>query len=140
MKYLKKFNENNNKEELIKFCNDYLSYLLDDDAFEYKIEQPAPIFEISYEITLKRKDNDKFEWDDIKDYFIPFTNVLNDEFYLIEIIFYKDYAKPSYGTGIKTKNSDTIDIDSILNDSLTEKEKEYITEITLTLNDKFKRA
>lgn len=140
MKYLKKFNENNNKEELIQFCNDYLSYLLDDDAYEYIIEQPAPIFEISYEITLKRKDNDKFDWDDIKDYFIPFTNVLNDEFYLIEIIFYKDYGTPSYYTGIKTKNSDTIDIDTILNDSLSEKEKDYITEITLTLNDKFKRA
>lgn len=140
MKYLKKFNENNNKEELIQFCNDYLSYLLDNDAYEYKIEQPAPIFEISYEITLKRKDNDKFDWDDIKDYFIPFTNVLNDEFYLIEIIFYKDYDTPSKYTGIKTKNSDTIDIYTILNDSLTEKEKDYITEITLTLNDKFKRA
>jgi len=81
MKYLKKFNESAESEkieDIKKFCNEYLAYLIDDG---YKVVvYPTSVFP---NITIGISYNNRgFMYNDIKDYFIPFITVLKDEFEL----------------------------------------------------------
>jgi len=79
MKYLKKFNEDK-KQELQDFCNDYLVSLID-DGFEIWVM-------LVKNYTMIRIDtNNKFNWDDVKDYIIPFIILLNDDQDIKQIIF-----------------------------------------------------
>lgn len=77
MKHLKTFNENvDNTEELQDLCDSYFAYLYD-EGFELEIEERTE----NYGRIRICKPNPsgptyKFSWDEIKDYFIPFLQIL----------------------------------------------------------------
>lgn len=87
MKHLKPFNENkDNTEELQDLCDSYFAYLYD-EGFEIQIEGQEssgyvikivkPTVERNFSINpLCLWGNQTFTWDEIKDYFIPFTQQL----------------------------------------------------------------
>lgn len=95
MKYLRKFNENVITPEILlddvkTFCNQYLAYLLDDTEIKLDIYDNT-IFEDGdedneIEIILYLPNYDTFfieknrYWNDIKDDFIPFLDVLNNRY------------------------------------------------------------
>lgn len=80
MKHLKTFNES--KEELQKFCDDNLAYLLDDGFYIYHFNNY--IYSTStYEYTislLRNKLPRRFNYNDIKYDFIPFIQIFNDKY------------------------------------------------------------
>jgi hypothetical protein len=107
MKHLKKFNEGKSEQELKEFCDDYLAYLYD-DGFTIKIF--GGDFNSSYlTSTLPKgrfniwlqKDNAKsfFKWDDVKDYYIPFLQVLLDKYDILS----SNDIKPSIRFRIRQK-------------------------------------
>jgi hypothetical protein len=78
MKYLRKFNESLSvKEELLDICDSYFAYLYDEG---FKIECIDNYF--SYIIKLTKEDNEAFTWDKVKDYYIPFLEVVNSKYIL----------------------------------------------------------
>ncbi len=82
MKYLKKFFENNVnfKENLLKFCNDNLSYLLD-EGFEVSVSE----FDDCYTIFIQlRKNPFYFYYKNIKNDFIPFFEFLRIKYSIIK--------------------------------------------------------
>jgi hypothetical protein len=89
MKHLKSFNESkeNFTEELKDFCENSLAYLLDDgynvSVYKYPMKNYAIVslgllFENSITFDWKR-----FYWDDIKDSFIPFLQLLSRRYELL---------------------------------------------------------
>lgn len=73
MKYIKRFNENNNEEDLKDFCETHLAYLLDDNNFELNVDSFNDHTQGGiYRGQIRIENNEGFKWDDIKDYFIPF--------------------------------------------------------------------
>ena len=73
MKHLKRFNENNNEEDLKDFCETHLAYLLDDNNFELNVDSFNDHTQGGiYRGQIRIENNEGFKWDDIKDYFIPF--------------------------------------------------------------------
>ena len=88
MKYLKRINESVDEEELRSFCEDYLSYLID-DGFKVVIEYHniLNIDFIAINIVKKVRVGDgeilsDFEWSEIKDYLVPFVVMLNKSYTL----------------------------------------------------------
>jgi hypothetical protein len=74
MKYLRRFNESIiDTKEIEDLCNEYLAYLKDDN-FEISIKSNNFIYGIS--ITIEKRDNSVFEWEDIKYDFLPFIEEL----------------------------------------------------------------
>jgi hypothetical protein len=100
MKHLRKYNESiNTIEDVELFVRNNLAYLLDDSyklSFNEKIGHPnfTKYIEISIGHTYTRKIDDNlgdfryFSWEDIKDDFIPFIEVLKDKYKIGNIIFY----------------------------------------------------
>ena len=84
MKYLKLFNENtdNFKEELQDFCDMNLAYLLD-EGFTL---QYARYNKSLYSVTLIKNPGErhKFTWDEVKDRYIPFLQLLSKRYELID--------------------------------------------------------
>jgi len=86
MKYLKKIFETDlynqvDEAELRDFCETYLAYLLDDTSF--KIEVVESNGWDSYTIWLGKILNPRiqpFNWNEIKDYYIPFVTMLSREY------------------------------------------------------------
>jgi hypothetical protein len=78
MKHLKKFNEatfRNIKQELEEFCNWSLATLLD-NGFRFGVQQSyIGYYDLQIDNYYRR-----FTWDDVKDYLIPFFQVLNDKY------------------------------------------------------------
>jgi len=104
MKYLKKFNEDNEHEfrkELKEFCDNYLIYLKE-MGFDIKVSwsnfSDYPDSQCIYISLPNEHDNSSyFKYADIKDYFIPFINLLNDEFKIsADIEFYCGYRKRNF--------------------------------------------
>lgn len=131
MKYLKKFNESNNTseklsilDEIKKFCELYLVYLLD-DGFELDYSDNDDEYDDDYELLeiylYKIHDdheNTGFTWNSIKDHYIPFLTLLIEKFDIQDKISLYD----------KDRNPLTvqhIDINKIIND-------EYHTDIVLS--------
>ena len=78
MKHLKRFNENNNEEDLKDFCETHLAYLLDDYNFELYVDSFNDHTQGGiYRGQIRIENNEGFKWDDIKDYFIPFLKQLD---------------------------------------------------------------
>ena len=84
MKYLKRFNEGLAQEDLKDFCESSLAYLLDEgftinvmSADDIRSRLPRGQFNI-----WLQKDNgrDFFKWDDVKDYYIPFLQLLSNRY------------------------------------------------------------
>jgi len=79
MKHLKRFNENNNEEDLKDFCETHLAYLLDDYNFELYVDDinDDSMRSLSDSGQIRIENTEGFKWDDIKDYFIPFLKQLD---------------------------------------------------------------
>jgi|APCry1669188910_1035180.scaffolds.fasta_scaffold236968_2 hypothetical protein len=79
MKYIKRFNENNNEEDLKDFCETHLAYLLDDYNFELYVDDinMESMRSLSDSGQIRIENTEGFKWDDIKDYFIPFLKQLD---------------------------------------------------------------
>jgi hypothetical protein len=78
MRYIKRFNEDNNEEDLKDFCETHLAYLLDDYNFELNVESFHDHTQGgTYRGQIRLESNQWFKWNDIKDYFIPFLIQLN---------------------------------------------------------------
>ena len=82
MRYLKKFNEAIEPDEIKDFCEMYLAYLLD-DGYALTFNESGRVTQISF---LKPKTDvehisvDWMNWDEIKDSFIPFLKVLDKQY------------------------------------------------------------
>lgn len=91
MKYLRKFFENNDNslDELQKFCNENLAYLID-EGFEVKVEKYSSwLCKKGFKIKFSKVERDfpnlidvekdsSFFWRNIKNDFIPFFELLNE--------------------------------------------------------------
>lgn len=87
MRYLKRFNEKldlNDKTELLDFCETSLAYLIDDGfSINCKFSNVSAGVII---IELEKIDNlhhTSFLWDQVKDYYIPFLQLLNNRYDII---------------------------------------------------------
>lgn len=83
MKYLKRFNESVNIDEVQDFCDGSLAYLTD-EGFSVTTEKLYNHNKKKSEyigITIKSSSN-TFYWDDVKDYIIPFIKILSKEYNL----------------------------------------------------------
>jgi len=94
MKYLKRFNESVDMEalnmvlELKSFTEDCLAYLLDDGL---NVEVQKAYKQEGYEISLYNAR--EFTWIQIKDYYIPFIQLLSNRYeILIQTPYISDYV------------------------------------------------
>lgn len=84
MRFLKRFNEGVSEEDIRDFCESSFAYLMD-EGFTIKIfssERPfSSLVKGEFNIWLQ-KDNAKsfFKWDDVKDYYIPFLQLLDNRY------------------------------------------------------------
>ncbi len=108
MLYLRKFNENVewsklDLQELEDFCETYLAYLLD-DGFGVRVTRLSTVNRHGsnkYRARIEFYKEDPhlpipFEWDDIKDYFIPFYQMLSKD-YDISITPNRELVSDTYG-------------------------------------------
>lgn len=95
MKYLRRFNESSEydweleKEDFQDFCDTYLAYLIDDE-FKVDLENFDKDKKTFYFTKVGEKGgwsyypdvraNDPFDWDEIKDTFIPFLSFLKKKY------------------------------------------------------------
>ena len=99
--YLKRFNESNIfSEELISFCNNYLASIIDDGFIikKYSENNDYVILRLikikKYADRNRRYDTTSdFKWNSIKDSFIPFFKVLDDN-YRLSLKEYTNYHGP----------------------------------------------
>jgi hypothetical protein len=96
MKHLKKFNENlqsDEVEQLKDFCETSLAYLLDDGYnvslfIRDKVKYPGKNHVIvslglpKYKTPSSALDYGRFHWNDVKDYYIPFLQMLQRRYEL----------------------------------------------------------
>lgn len=81
MKYLKSFNEKKNYQEILsdvkELCEESLVYLLDDPSYNLKF-----FFSIhnTLSIVFLKKEKTSFSWDDIKNDYIPFIEILSSKY------------------------------------------------------------
>ena len=93
MKYIKLFEGFNNLED---FCNSYLAYLLDED-FKFDITEMKGCCKLII------SNDDIFNWDNVKDYIIPFFEVLCENYNVYNYIGIKNIGDIySYPYNIKT--------------------------------------
>ena len=81
MKHLKRFNESltdDEVEELKDFCESSLAYLLDDGYYVYIQREWNVGFHVLFGLP-----NDNFFWNDVKDYYIPFLQLLSRRYKLV---------------------------------------------------------
>ena len=108
MRYLKKFNEAIEPDEIKDFCEMYLAYLLD-DGYALAFNESGRVTRIDF---LKPKTDvehisvDWMNWDEIKDSFIPFLKVLDKQYDIKDnLIFFQIRAAAQ----IKMSFQDVID-------------------------------
>ena len=122
MKYLKLFNESlkEETEELQEFCDMNLAYL-GDEGFKTKIESYSNS-KIIYFTKVGNPDELKtFEWDEIKNSFIPFLTLLDRKYrssyklgetrFRLLTITYAEFNDEGEGNGLGT---DMISLDDII--------------------------
>lgn len=112
MKYLKNFNEAITEiDELQQFCEEHLTYLLDNNEFEFEVRDDIygkKWSKIKYIIHL-RKPKTGFYWNEVKDNFIPFLFLLNDKFNI-------NRNEVNFLISTKFNDSKYFLIDDVLND------------------------
>ena len=85
MKYIKKFNESENKihqwkvDEIKKFCNENLAYLIDSGFNMRYFEYPEWL-----SVTL-HKNGKLFKWEEVVDDVVPFLQVINTKYGLVKL-------------------------------------------------------
>ncbi len=92
MKYLKKFNESNSNkvEDVKKFCNENLAYLIDAGFYlmystsSSFIDKQKGILPKQCSISL-HKHSGFMKWDEIVDDFVPFLQILNNKYELVKL-------------------------------------------------------
>ena len=133
MKYLKKYNESVDDKllELQEFCNSYLAYLID-DGFNIKCNKGNGFLLINIEKNIKMLSRINsvtelnnnfikglFKWDDIKDDFIPFYNILSNKYNILEVSLFCDAISIPW---FRQKNPKiVITSDDILEDKINDK-------------------
>jgi len=127
MKYLKKFNENN--IDLQTYCNDYLVYLID---LGFKIDVNTTHTGFSRISIYNGKVSNTFNWNDVKDYIIPFITMLNDEKGIDEIYFKFFDSMMKFNKYIENENLQRRNISHIINN--TYNATEQINYIAIFLN------
>lgn len=125
MKYLKIFEdyENNNTKSLDdvqEFCNLNLSYLLDDD-FKIITNNVEHQEYNDIHINISKLDDSKFTWNDVKDYIIPFIEIIDNKYHLENNIVFIDIE---YDIIIHT-------IDEVLNDDVLN--ETFLSKISMSI-------
>jgi hypothetical protein len=125
MKYIKPFNESkeNLVEELQDFCETSLAYLIDDGydisvTLRDKVKYPEKQH-LLVTLGLRAKENtwlqdyDLFSWDDVKDHYIPFIQMLVRRYELL--------AYPAGYLGFNTNRGIFyLSVDQIINDEVSQ--------------------
>lgn len=108
MRYLKKFNEAIEPDEIKDFCEMYLAYLLD-DGYALAFNESGRITRIDFikpKTDVEHISVDWMNWDEIKDSFIPFLKVLDKQYDIKDnLIFFQIRAAAQ----IKMSFQDVID-------------------------------
>jgi len=111
MRYLRKFNESIDNDQLTDLCDMCLAYLMD-DGYEYNIKDfswlnTKVIYFDNKQIENKSKywpykNENFFKWVDIKDHFIPFLEMLSKDYKIREVSMdvLREYEK---GTNVEQK-------------------------------------
>lgn len=80
MKYLKSFNEKKNYQEIFsdvkELCEESLVYLLDDPSYSLEFFS----IQNTLSIVFLKKEKTSFSWDDIKEDYIPFIEILSSKY------------------------------------------------------------
>lgn len=80
MKYLKSFNEKKNYQEIFsdvkELCEESLVYLLDDPSYNLEFFS----IQNTLSIVFLKKEKTSFSWDDIKEDYIPFIEILSSKY------------------------------------------------------------
>ena len=111
------------QEEIKDFCEMYLSYLLD-DGYALDFRESGRITQID----LTKPSNDSFNWDEIKDRFIPFLQMLDKQYDVKDnmIIFQtKPYVAPAGQVKISFKDV----IDDKVQEKIFNKTNSYMRSI-----------
>ena len=135
MKHLKRFNESVTTEDLKDFCESSLAYLLDEGftikvigsylSNNFGIRSRLPRGEINIWL---QKDNgtEFFKWDDVKDYYIPFLQLLSNRYVIDNFtdtsdsnVRFRYRKKGDYSFG--NVNTD-ISYDRVINDNIFDSE------------------
>jgi hypothetical protein len=96
MRYLKKYNESNDLENLQDFCEMSLVYLLD-DGFEVTTKYITNRDVYCIKITNIDTPLRLFKWDSIKNYFIPFMKMINNNYQICNDFWYHSFTfEPHY--------------------------------------------
>lgn len=82
MRHLKNFNESMSKEDLQDFCESSLAYLID-EGFTinvYTHDDPRSGLPKGESNIWLQKNKEFFKWDEVKDYYIPFLQLLSNRY------------------------------------------------------------
>jgi len=106
MIYLKRFNESNStkKDEILKFCEENLGYLLDSGFGVIIVERVDDL-----NIEFDRGDSKLFKWEDIMDDFVPFIELFDMKFGLKKLKPTSERDKFNYWTDVGKKCSIVIE-------------------------------
>jgi hypothetical protein len=136
MRYLKKFNEAIEPDEIKDFCEQYLAYLLD-DGYALAFRESGRITQVDFvkpKTDVEHISVDWMDWDRIKDSFIPFLKMLDKEYDIKDnpIIFQCPRA-----IQIKIPFQDVIDdkVKDILHDKLTLDARDKISSVRINVVD-----
>lgn len=116
MKYIKLF-EDVFEDNLQDFCEQYLAYLLDDGFKVRIIVRDWMITEIAIFKHDFRYGGNPFDWNLVKDYIIPFLEILSRKYNTNKEIVFSTKSKIHKGTGLVTMSSRQ-NIKSVIEDSL----------------------
>ncbi len=118
MKHLKKFNESLEPvevDELKDFCENCLAYLLDDGynvsvSMRDQVKYPDKPYII---VSLGLLEPRKFYWNDVKDYYIPFLQMLQRRY---ELLPYLDASAHIYVCFNTASGFRYLSLDQVIND------------------------
>ena len=121
MKHLKKFNESlqsDEVEELKDFCENSLAYLLDDVykvsvSMMDKVKYPEKQHIIVSLGLMETWGYQKFNWDDVKDYYIPFLQMLQRRYELLAYLDDSAYVYLQFNT---INGFRYLSLDAVIND------------------------
>ena len=126
MKYLKKYNESadnkDSKELLTKISNECLAYLLDDGyQLHFSYSDLVGCWYNGIDFRINKPEFERFTWKDIKDDFIPFIEMVNDKFKILDKITNNEITKVSQPFIFYTSTGTyTLSLDNLINDKISE--------------------
>lgn len=150
MKYLRKFNESIDNDQLTDLCDMCLAYLMD-DGYEYNIKgfswlHTRVIYFDNKQIENKSKywpyrNENIFKWDDIKDHFIPFLEMLSKDYKIREVSMdvLREYEK---GTNVEQKTfmERTGSVNTLIKDRLDDNTEIKVISVVIDEKPKTKKG